>query len=307
MLSLSSSSLMRLLRSLAEQAGSETGMLPAEGTAARPKLRHDIQRFFDLTPDQIETLLPDSAVTLDGWGAALSAESSSFSTLWLYELSAAGAFSFELPEQHPHHVEALCDEAKALQQLLCPAATASRTLVHWLSPQTVSGFMFTMLLPEQAGWRSLSLFDHANALQTLMPGDAVVTSAEGWHQLAQRFPSLPMNVTAIATEPLAVKTYRTLLAKGVSQVIELHCQPEIGTIAARRSQQAPFELLPHWHPTESDDCLLRMTHGGEPEEIKLSQPLHWVGGRHFLAAPPTDNAPARLGKHSAASHRISAA
>lgn len=306
MLSLSFSSLLRLLRALAEQAGPDTGMLPAVGTPARSKLRHDIQRFFDLAPEQIETLLPDSAVTLDEWGARLSVEMTSFSTLWLYELSAAGAFSFELPEQHPHHVEALCEEAKALQQLLSPGALASRTLIHWLSPQTVSGFMFTMLLPEQAGWRTLSLFDHANALNTLMPGDAMVTSAEGWHQLAQRFPALPMNVTAIATEPLAVETYRTLLAKGVSQVIELHCQPETGAIAARRSQQAPFELLSHWHPTESDDVLLRMTHG-EPKEVKLSQPLHWVGGRHFLTAPPTDKPPARLGKHSAALRRISAA
>ncbi|MDR5898646.1 hypothetical protein QC823_06560 [Halomonas vilamensis] len=306
MLSLSSSSLLRLLRSLAEQAGSDTGMLPAVGTAAWPKLRHDIQRFFDLTPEQTETLLPDSAVTLDEWARSLSAEAPRFSTLWLYELSAAGAFSFELPEQHPHDAGALCDEAKALQLLLGSTTSASRTVIHWLSPQTVSGFMFTLLLPEQAGWRSLSLFDYANALHTLMPGDAMVTSAEGWHQLAQRLPALPMNVTAIATEPLAVKTYRTLLAKGVSQVIELHCQPEIGVVAARRSQQAPFELLPHWHPTESDDVLLCMMHG-EPKEVTLSQPLYWVGGRHFLTAPAADKAPERLGRHSAALNRISAA
>jgi hypothetical protein len=306
MLSLSSSALLRLLRALAEQAGCDTGMLPTAGSSARHTLGHTLQRFFDLTPSQVEALLPESAVTLDEWAAALSAEGASLSTLWLYELAAAGAFRFELPEQHPHHVEDLREEARALEPLLNPATQAPRTLVHWLSPQTVEGFVLTMLLPEHAGWRSQSLFEHAGALHTLTPGDAVVTSADGWHQLAQRLPPLPLGVTAIATEPLAVKTYRTLLAKGVAQVIELHCQPETGVLAARRSQQAPFELLSHWHPTESDDFLLRMTNG-EPKEVMLSQPLYWVGGRHFLTTPPAEASPTRLKKHSAALNRVTAA
>ncbi|WP_075881025.1 hypothetical protein [Vreelandella massiliensis] len=305
MLSLSSSAFLRLLRSLAEQAGCDTGMLPAAGSSDRQTLRHTLQRFFDLTPAQAEAFLPESAVTLDEWVVTLSAENASLSTLWLYELAAAGAFRFELPAQHPHRVEDLGEEARALDSLLSPTATP-RTLVHWLSPQTAEGFVLTMLLPEQAEWRSLSLFDHAGALHTLTPGDAVVTSADGWHQLAQRLPSLPVGITAIATEPLAVKTYRTLLAKGVAQVIELHCQPETGVLAARRSQQAPFELLSHWHPTESDDFLLRVT-SGEPREVRLSQPLYWVGGRHFLTTPPAEASPSRVKKQNAAQSRVTAA
>lgn len=279
MLSLTPPTLLAVLRSmLPRHSRHQSGMLPAAGTPERERLVLAVKRCFGLTDT---AFLSPSSITLEEWADALS-ERGDISHLRLFDSATGGAFSHQLQYQHLYSAASLRQEAEALRTLLAHESQASRSVVSWLSMQTAAGFMLGALLPQQAGWSSRSLFDHANALWELNAGDIMVTSADRWGQLAQRLPSLPMNITAVSTSALDKHTYRSLLAKGVAHIIELHCQPGLGVLAARRSRQAPFELLAHWHPTESDDYLLRMIQGGMPDEVQLAEPLRWVGARHFL-------------------------
>lgn len=277
MLSLNSPTLLTVLRGIAfRYSSTQSDMLPAAGTPERKGLVHAVKHFFALTD---VSALSDASITLEEWADALS-ECGNITHLHLFESTGGGAFSHQLQRQHRYSAASLSQEAEALKTLLVGDAP-SRTLVSWLSAQTATGFMLGALLPQLAHWQSRSLFDHANALWELNAGDIMVTSEDRWRQLAQRLPSLPMNMTAVATSPLDKQTYRALLTKGVAHIIELHCQPGLGILAARRSQQAPFELLSHWHPTESDDYLLKLSKGAIPEEVQLAEPLRWVGARHF--------------------------
>ncbi|WP_311064765.1 hypothetical protein [Halomonas sp. DWK9] len=284
MLSLNSPTLLTVLRGIVSRYSStQSDMLPAAGTPERESLVSAVKHFFGLRED---SALSDDSITLEEWADALS-EHGRISHLHLFESAVGGAFSHQLQRQHRYSAASLSEEAEALKALLVGDAQPSRTLVSWLSVQSAEGFMLGALLPQLAHWKSRSLFDHANALWELNAGDIMVTSEDRWRQLAQRLPSLPMNMTAVATSPLDKQTYRTLLAKGVAHIIELHCQPGLGILAARRSQQAPFELLSHWHPTESDDYLLKLSKGAIPEEVQLAQPLRWVGARHFQLSDAT--------------------
>lgn len=284
MLSLTSPTILTVLRGISSRfSSSQSDMLPAAGTPERDSFVYAVKHFFGLTDDVV---LSDASITLEEWADALS-ECGGITHLHLFEHAEGGAFSHQLQRQHRYSEASLMQEAEALKTLLVGDAQPSRTVVSWLSAQSATGFMLGALLPQLANWQSRSLFDHANALWELNAGDIMVTSEDRWRQLAQRLPSLPMNMTAVATSPLDKHTYRALLAKGVAHIIELHCQPGFGILAARRSRQAPFELLSHWHPTESDDYLLKLIKGAVPEEVQLVRRLRWVGARHFL---PSDGA-----------------
>lgn len=286
MLSLDSPTILTVLRGILSRYSShQSDMLPAAGTPERESLVHAVRHFFDLSN---ELVLSDSSITLEEWANALS-ENGNIKHLHLFESAVGGAFSHQLQHQYRYSGASLRQEAEALKVLLVSDTHPKRTLVSWLSAQTATGFMLGALLPQLANCQPRSLFDHANALWELNAGDIMVTSEDRWRQLAQRLPSMPMNITAVSTSALDKHTYRALLAKGVAHIIELHCQPGLGVLAARRSRQAPFELLSHWHPTESDDYLLKLMQGGIPEEVQLAEPLRWVGARHFLpdVAEPT--------------------
>ncbi|MBP5979948.1 MAG: hypothetical protein KA748_07055 [Halomonas sp.] len=281
MLSLTSSTLLSVLRDIASRhCPAHTDMLPSAGTPERSGLINAVQHFFGLSNGE---LLTDASITLEEWANALS-ETACFSRLNLFDTVSGGAFSHQLQHQYAHDAASLAQEVKALQILLGGEPHTNRTLVSWLPLQTVFGFMLGALLPQEAGFKTRSLFDHADALWDLNAGDVVVTSSDRWRQLAQRLPSLPANITAVTTAPLDKKTHQTLVSQGVAQIVELYGQPETGILAARTSPVAPFELLAHWHPTESDDVLLQLTSQGVPTETVLSAPLCWVGARHFSMA-----------------------
>ncbi|PRY64184.1 hypothetical protein B0H98_10696 [Vreelandella songnenensis] len=283
MLPLTSNALLSVLRDIASRhCPAHTDMLPSAGTPERSGLINAVQHVFDL-PDG--TLLTDASITLDEWANALS-ENASISRLNLFDTVSTGAFSHQLQRPQVHEAGTLMQEVNTLKALLDTPSMANRTLVSWLPLQTVSGFMLGALLPQEAGFKTRSLFDHANALWELNAGDMVVTSSDRWRQLAERLPALPANITAVSTEPLDAQTCQTLLTNGVAQVVELYGTPSTGMLAARTSHEAPFELLMHWHPTESDDVLLQLPANGVPREVPLAAPLHWVGGRHFELDPP---------------------
>lgn len=287
MLSLTAPTVMRVLRALSGLCdASRNDTLPSVGTPERVALSQRVQQLFGLSDT---SLMPDTALMLQEWATTIS-DAAEVVELKLFDLVATGAFSQQLQQQYRHEADALRQEARALAALMGDDAHGERTLVSWLAYQTVPGFMLGALLPQVAGWRNRNLFDHANALWELKAGDVLVTHKEGWRALAQRLPSLPVDITAVVTEPLDRDTYRTLIAKGVAQVIELYITPETGVLAYRRSPKAPFELLSHWHPTESENYLLQLV-DGRPREVHLAEPLHWVGGRHFVFSAPVAPAP----------------
>ncbi|RUR35332.1 hypothetical protein [Vreelandella populi] len=285
MLSLTPTALLNVLRDIASHhCPAHTDMLPSAGTPERSGLSQAVQHFFGLADG---ALLTDASITLEEWAKALS-EAACIRHLNVFDTISSGAFNHQLQRSYRHRAETLAQEVSALKGLFDTPLMTNRTLVSWLPLQTVSGFMLGALLPQEAGFKTRSLFDHANALWKLNAGDIVVTSSDRWGQLAERLPSLPANITAVTTTPLDKQTYQTLLANGVAQIIELYGQPSTGILAMRTSQEAPFELLTHWHPTESDDVLLQLTANGVPEETSLGAPLHWVGARHFTTAHEPD-------------------
>lgn len=285
MLSLTPTALLNVLRDIASHhCPAHTDMLPSAGTPERSGLSQAVQHFFGLTDS---TLLTDASITLEEWANALS-EGACIQHLNVFDTISTGAFNHQLQRSYKHRAETLAQEVAALKTLLATPPMTNRTLVSWLPLQTVSGFMLGALLPQEAGFKTRSLFDHANALWELNAGDIVVTSSDRWRQLAERLPSLPSDITSVTTAPLDQQTYQTLLANGVAQVIELYGQPDTGILAMRASHEVPFELLAHWHPTESDNVLLQLTANGVPEETSLEAPLHWVGARNFTIAHESD-------------------
>ena len=281
MLSLTPTTLSNVLRDIASHhCPAHTDMLPSAGTPERSGLSQAVQHFFGLTDG---ALLTNDSITLEEWANALS-EAACIRYLNVFDTISSGAFNHQLQRSYRHSAETLVQEVSALKELFDTPLMTNRTLVSWLPLQTVSGFMLGALLPQEAGFKTRSLFDHADALWDLNAGDIVVTSSDRWRQLAQRLPSLPANITAVTTAPLDKKTYQTLVSQGVAQIVELYGQPETGILAVRTSPAAPFELLAHWHPTESDDVLLQLTQQGVPKETLLSAPLGWVGARHFSMA-----------------------
>ncbi|MFG6665796.1 hypothetical protein ACGK9R_01650 [Halomonas sp. HNIBRBA4712] len=251
-------------------------MLPCAGTPERAGLSHALAHLFGAR----QLALPDTSITLGEWAKTL-AEHNAIEYLNLHDTSRA-AFCNRLQRPYRHTSAALEQEAASLKILLGLCASKERTLISWLSLQSVAGFMLGALLPQVAGWQTRSLFENAGALWELNAGDIIATDSQRWRQLAQRLPTLPADVTAIATTPLDTATWQALKEKGVAHIVELYSEPALGVIAARRSQSAPFELLAHWHPTESDDYLLRLAKGSAPKEVKLAEPVSWIGAREFV-------------------------
>ncbi|WP_252106104.1 MULTISPECIES: hypothetical protein [unclassified Halomonas] len=279
MLSLSHRSTLSVLRSVAAQHHKvkHTDMLPCVGTPERAGLAHAVAHLFGTQ----KLTLADTAITLDEWAGAI-AERADIEYLNLFDTS-PNAFCNRLQRPYRHAGTALAQEAQSLKAFLGLSGSSERTLISWLSLQTVSGFMLGVLLPQAGGWQTRSLFESASALWELNAGDVVATDSQRWHQLAQRLPSLPADITAIATSPLDAATWQALKEKGVAHIVELYSEPALGVIAARRSQTEAFELLAHWHPTESDDYLLCLAKGSEPREVRLEEPVAWTGARNFKA------------------------
>ncbi len=289
MLSLSHETTLCVLRAVAAQhhKAKHTDMLPCVGTPERVGLAHALEHLFGSR----QLALSDTAITLSEWATALAGHTE-IDDLNLFDAT-TGAFCNRLQRPFRHSGAALHQEAKALKALLDLPESSERTLISWLSLQTVSGFMLGALLPQEANWQTRSLFNSAGALWELNAGDVIATDSQRWCQLVQRLPTLPDDITAIATTPLDVVTYQALKEKGVAHIVELYSEPALGVIAARRSQQAPYELLSHWHPTESDDYLLRLSRGNALKEVKLCEPLCWVGARDFVL-PEAETAAKRL-------------
>ncbi|WP_447555155.1 hypothetical protein [Vreelandella sp. EE22] len=292
MLSLTHKTTLSVLRAVAAQhnKAKHTDMLPSAGTPERAGLIHSLEHLFGTR----HLPLPDTSITLGEWAEALSGQVA-IDYLNLHDTS-AGAFCNRLQRSYRHASQALIQEAQALTPLLATTESHERTLISWLSLQTVSGFMLGALLPQQAGWQARSLFDSANTLWELNAGDIIATDSERWRQLAQRLPALPGNITAVATTPLEPKTYQALKDKGIARIVELYSEPALGVVAARHSQKTPFELLSHWHPTESDNYLLRLSRGNAMQEVKLSEPLCWAGARSFVQTEIESVAPAWAGR-----------
>ncbi|WNL38561.1 hypothetical protein RN346_14865 [Halomonas sp. PAMB 3232] len=277
MLSLSHRTTLSVLRSVAAQhhKAKHTDMLPCVGTPERAGLAHAIGHLLGTQ----KLTLADTAITLDEWAGAI-AEHADIEYLNLFDTT-PNAFCNRLQRSYRHVGAALAQEAQSLKAFLELSTSSERTLISWLSLQTVSGFMLGALLPQAGGWQTRSLFESAGALWELNAGDVVATDSQRWCQLAQRLPSLPAGITAIATSPLDAATWQALKEKGVAHIVELYSEPALGVIAARRSQAEAFELLSHWHPTESNDYLLCLAKGSVAREVRLGQPIAWTGARNF--------------------------
>ncbi|WP_447957065.1 hypothetical protein [Vreelandella sp. EE7] len=301
MLSLSFETTSSVLRAVTAQyyRVKHTDMLPSAGTPERAGLMHALEHFFGT-----RTLsLPASSITLSEWANALSHAEIDY--LNLFDTT-SGAFCNRLQRPYRHSSTALVQEAEGLKAFLDLPTGGGRTLISWLSLQTVSGFMLGALLPQQANWKARSLFESAAALWELNAGDVIATDRARWRQLVQRLPTLPEGITALATTPLDADTHRALKEKGVAHIVELYSEPALGVIAARRAQQAPFELLAHWHPTESDDYLLRFSKGSALEEVELGGPVSWVGPRGFVLPEAECDAPA-LASRARSEHSLQSA
>lgn len=277
MLSLTHETTLSVLRAVATQHGKakHTDMLPSAGTPERTGLINAVSHLFGAR----SVALPDTSITLGEWAQAL-IDHTDIEYLNLHDTTSS-AFCDRLQRCYRHTAANLSQEAKALKAMLALPEAHERRLISWLSLQSVSGFVLGALLPQEAGWQARSLFDNANALWELNTGDVIATDSQRWRQLAARLPALPDGITAITTTPLDAATRQTLEQKGVADIVELYSEPALGVIAARRSPDAPFELLSHWHPTESHNYLLRLTPGSAMQEVKLAEPLEWVGARSF--------------------------
>ena len=184
--------------------------------------------------------------------------------------------------------------------------SSRRRIISTVPAHHIYGFLFTVLLPARLGavvrhmhWEQL---DRLRKLAA--PGDLVISHPTLWQYMSRSIGPWPANVEGVtSTAPLPAPLFRTLIASGLSRLVEVYGSTETGGVGLRDHCDAPFTLFPYYtahtssgayertertvYAEESDDegteapVLLRTLPGGEDEQVSLQDRLKWSDSRRF--------------------------
>ncbi|CAH2602525.1 AMP-binding protein [Rhodovastum atsumiense] len=124
-----------------------------------------------------------------------------------------------------------------------------RRIVQSVPSHHIYGFLFTVLLPEQAGWPVLDARAMAPGplRQALHADDLVVAFPTALRRLLAEVPALPAGLRIVSsTAPLPEDLHAALLAAGAAEVMQVYGSSETAGIGWRTAPDAPFRLLPRW-------------------------------------------------------------
>jgi long-chain acyl-CoA synthetase len=152
-------------------------------------------------------------------------------------------------------------------------------IVQTVAAHHIYGFLFTVLLPELAGWPVLDgRMMHPGALHAaLRPTDLLVGFPTGLAAMLRHVVDLPPGLHVVsATSSLPAATHGALLTYGAGQVVDIYGSSETGGIAFRTDPASPFALLPRWQRAREDGSIAEVSSGAV---FALPDRVTWDGDR----------------------------
>ena len=192
-----------------------------------------------------------------------------------------------------HGLDALWQEVAVLAALL----PGRRRIVSAVPCQHIYGFLFTVLLPQQAG--ALPVIDvraqvAAGVWQGLQPGDLVVAHPAFWQAaLAGAGASaLPADITGVSSgAPCEDALALGLVAAGLARLVQVYGSSETAGVGWREQGALPYQLLPYWRRDPGDEAnLLRSMPDGSVRAYSLPDRLAWSDDGRFVPAGRDDAA-----------------
>lgn len=250
----------------------------------------------------LDGLLADTR--LDSWvartAAALDADADAAAAAdpAAAQLSFRTSGSAGLPKPCVHGVANLWQEVAALAALL----PGRRRIVSAVPAHHIYGFLFTVLLPQQAGaaGQALPLCDVRGQLpaavwQNAAPGDLVVGYPEFWQAALAGAAGAPMAADVVgvsSTAPCADTLAAALTAAGLARLLQIYGSSETAGVGWRDAAGAPYRLLPFWQRQAGADAhaLHRTLADGSTRVLWLQDRLAWREDGGFMPAGRLDEA-----------------
>jgi long-chain acyl-CoA synthetase len=270
----------------------------------RPWLRHENLVGGSIACDSLElmNLATALAEALDMYRAGLEDYLLARRTLaqWV-EVAAAGLERFSnrlafrtsgstgTPKTVYHSLARLLDEVEALATIF----PMRRRVLSAVPAHHIYGFLFTVLLPQKLRASVVDVRAHspAGVRALLSEGDLLVAHPAFWDVFVRAGDGAPADVFgASSTAPCSSETYRSVVASGLTRLIEVYGCSEASGIGWRELPDASFQLFPYWQRDFGTCSLLRTSQDGETTTAQLPDRLVWTGERQFQVEGRRDEA-----------------
>jgi 4-coumarate--CoA ligase len=172
------------------------------------------------------------------------------------------------PRPCVHAVPDLLGEARSL----ATQVDGRRRVVTLVPAHHLYGIIWTALLPAMLGVPVVARM--IGAPLELASGDLIVAVPEQWQAMRRLVRSFPEDVVGCSSAgPLDDALANSLLASGLSRLLDVYGSSETGGIAIRSVPAAAYNLLPRWRlsPNGEGDWCLRNAKGksyGLPDHVE---------------------------------------
>ena len=149
-----------------------------------------------------------------------------------------------------------------------------RRIVSLVPAHHLYGFLWTVLLPDRAGWDVVDarFLSPGQLNAELREGDLIVGFPLRWKVLLRTLDRFPDAVTGVSSAgSLEAEIWAEASRRGLSRLVEIYGSTETGGVGWREAPNTPFEVFPYW--TRKD---------GRPavDEVAPDE-LAWIDSRHF--------------------------
>lgn len=193
------------------------------------------------------------------------------------------------PKTVHHSLARLLGEVEALATIF----PKRRRVLSAVPGHHIYGFLFTVLLPQKLGASVVDVRAHspAGVRARLREGDLLVAHPAFWEAFVRAGDGAPADVLgASSTAPCPSETYRSVVASGLTRLIEVYGCSEASGIGWRESPDASFQLFPYWQRGVGTSSLLRTSQDGETTTAHIPDRLAWTGERRFQVDGRCDEA-----------------
>lgn len=193
------------------------------------------------------------------------------------------------PKTVHHSLTRLLEEVEALAAIF----PGRRRVLSAVPAHHIYGFLFTALLPQKLGASVVDVRGHspAGVRARLRDGDLLVAHPAFWDLFVRAGDGAPADVFgATSTAPCSPETSRSVVASGLTRLVEVYGCSEASGIGWREAPDAPFQLFAHWQRGLDPASLLHTSQDGETTTARLPDRLAWIGERQFRVDGRRDEA-----------------
>lgn len=164
-----------------------------------------------------------------------------------------------------------------------------KRLISLVPEHHIYGFLWTVLLPKQAGVPVLSGEQaQRTARSQPQPGDLIIATPPVWDFLLRSWGELPAGVRGVSsTAPLSATTARELRAQKLAELYEIYGSSETAAIGYRHGAHADYQMLPYLKPLDEAN-LEKINTFGMRQCLPLQDYLQFDGSNRFRVAGRRD-------------------